>query len=103
MSEAVRPAQARVRATREVELLGVGEAGVLEVEAAGLGVAEEALDRPAFAVGGEGCPARPGTWVTERTGHMGYTFRLFAAGRVDAVEREKIIATRSQPALSCSA
>ena len=30
----------------------------------------------------------PGTWVTERTGHMGYTFRLLAAGGVDAVERE---------------
>src|SRR5437016_5584982 len=31
-----------------------------------------------------GC-ARPETWVTERTGHMGNTFRLRAGG-VDAVE-----------------
>jgi len=30
---------------------------------------------------------RPETWVTVRTGHMGYTFRFFAEG-VDAVERE---------------
>ena len=36
------------------EPAGAGEAGVLEVEAAGLGVGEEALDRPALAVGVEG-------------------------------------------------
>ena len=38
---------------QQVELARVGEAGVLEVEAAGLGVAEHALDGPALAVGGE--------------------------------------------------
>ena len=32
------------------------------------------------------CPAR--TQVTVRTGHTGYTFRLFEAGGVDAVERK---------------
>ena len=31
---------------------------------------------------------RPETWVTFRTGHMGYTFRFLQAGGVDAVESE---------------
>ena len=36
---------------QQIELAGVGQARVLEVEAAGLGVAEEAFDGPAFAIG----------------------------------------------------
>ncbi len=40
-------------AHQEVELAGSGEAGVFEVEAAGFGVAEQAFDRPALAIGGE--------------------------------------------------
>ncbi len=40
-------------AHQEAELARVGEAGVLEVEAAGLGVAEETFDGPAPAIGGE--------------------------------------------------
>ena len=36
----------------EMQLGRVGEAGVLEIQAAGLGVAEERFNGPAFAVGG---------------------------------------------------
>ncbi|PKP63288.1 MAG: hypothetical protein CVT86_05630 [Alphaproteobacteria bacterium HGW-Alphaproteobacteria-8] len=39
------------------ELAGVGETGVLDVQAAGLRGAEQAFDRPAFAIGGEGLAA----------------------------------------------
>ena len=42
-------------AEEQVELAGGDEPGVLEVEAAGLGVAEEAFDGPALAVSREGC------------------------------------------------
>ena len=42
----------------QVELSGHDEAGVLEIEAAGLGVSEEAFDGPALAVGREGGAGR---------------------------------------------
>ena len=45
-------------AEEQVELAGGDEPGVLEVEAAGLGVAEEALDGPALAVSREGGAGR---------------------------------------------
>ena len=38
----------------QAELAWVGEARVLEIEAAGPGVSEQAFDRPAFAVGVDG-------------------------------------------------
>ncbi len=49
----------RDQAHEQIELFRVGEAGVLEVEAAGLGVAEQTFDGPALAVGVEG-EAGPG-------------------------------------------
>ena len=45
-------------AHQEAELARVAEAGVLEVEAAGLGVAKETFDGPAPAVGRERQPGR---------------------------------------------
>ncbi len=44
------------KADEQIELARVGESGVLEVEAAGLGVAKETFDGPAPAVGGERLP-----------------------------------------------
>jgi hypothetical protein len=43
---------------QEGELARAGEAGVLDVEATGLGVSEHALDGPPAAVGGERAPGR---------------------------------------------
>ena len=58
-SAAARPAHAMASATSAIGVRAcrVGDAGVLDVEAAGLGVAEHAFDRPAFAIGGQR-PAR---------------------------------------------
>ncbi len=68
----------RDEAHQQVELARVGEAGVLEVEAAGLGVAEQTLDGPALAVGvaggaglgigGEDQPLAPPITVPEGLG-----------------------------------
>ena len=41
----------RQHADQQVDFLRVGEAGILKVETAGFGVAEQALDRPASAIG----------------------------------------------------
>ncbi len=57
----------------QAELARISQAGVLDVEAAGLGIAEDALDRPPFAVGPQrglrldiGCHDQP--FVLERFG-----------------------------------
>lgn len=69
----------------QAELARICQAGVLDVEAAGLGVAEEALDRPAFAVGSQrclrldiGCHDQP--FVLERFGCDGQQWRLSRGG-----------------------
>src|SRR6266851_9993257 len=50
------------------------------------GVDPETRNSRSFRYGSVG--GRPETWVTFRTGHLGYTFRFFQAGGVDAVESE---------------
>src|SRR6056297_839771 len=69
----------------QAELTRIGQAGVLNVETAGLGVAEQAFDRPTFAIGAKydlrldvGDHDQP--LILERLGGDGQQWRIARAG-----------------------
>src|SRR5258708_4634901 len=66
--------------------------GTQQVRVAALGVLQNLRVRAPAGQGGDRAmvgfvvaSARPDTWVTDRTGHIGYTFSLFKGGS-DALE-----------------
>ena len=62
-----------------IELVGVGETGILDVEAACFAVTEQAFDLPSFTVGFEGLEGRP----------IGGDDEAFALGPAFGVEGER--------------